>query len=79
MSFVPFAFIPWVLYFARIGETDLRGAIGVGATLALMAIEGGTYPVPFAIVALAVTETPRMFTRAVGPVRVARLAAESTT
>lgn len=73
MTFVPFALIPWLLLLARLGEDDLRAAAGVGVLLALMAIEGGTYPVPYAIVALAIAVIPRLFTPG-GALKIGRLA-----
>jgi hypothetical protein len=73
MSFVPFALIPWALVLARLGEDDVRAAAGVGVMLGLAAIEGGTYPLPYMIVALAVVEGPRVLSPRVGPLRIARL------
>jgi hypothetical protein len=59
MTFVPFALLPWALLLARLGEDDPRAAVGVGALLALATFEGGTYPVPYMILALVVLEGPR--------------------
>ena len=74
MTFVPFACIPWVLLLARLGEDDLRAAVLCGGVLALMAIEGGTYPVPYAILALAIAEGPRVLRKG-GALSVLRLTA----
>ncbi|GAC1569936.1 MAG: hypothetical protein NVS3B20_01240 [Polyangiales bacterium] len=73
MAFVPFALIPWALLFAQLGEEDLRAAEGCGVVLALMAIEGGTYPLPYAILAVVVVEGSRVLRKNVGFYRLGRL------
>ncbi len=69
--FLPLCLLPWVLTLARLGERDLRAAVGAGAVLALMVLEGGIlYPLGFTLVALALCEGPRLFAREAGPRRV---------
>jgi hypothetical protein len=59
-SFVPFALVPWILLLARLGEDDLRAAVGAGALLGLAALEGGAFVVPYTLVALALVEGARL-------------------
>jgi hypothetical protein len=66
-SFVPLALLPWILLLARMGEDDARAAVGAGALLGLAALEGGMYAVPYSLVALALTEGPRLFVRGRAP------------
>ncbi|MBI2392676.1 MAG: hypothetical protein HYV09_24030 [Deltaproteobacteria bacterium] len=68
MTFVPFALIPWALWLAHEAERDLRAALGLGAALALMLIEGGLFPFCFALVALTCALIPRVFAAGVGVV-----------
>jgi hypothetical protein len=74
-SFVPFALVPWILLLARLGEDDVRAAAGAGALLGLAALEGGTYAVAYAFVALVLVEAPRLASpgRAYRVLRVASL------
>lgn len=66
-SFVPLALLPWILLLARLGEDDARAAVSAGALLGLGALEGGTYAVPYSIVALALAEGPRLVARGRAP------------
>ncbi|MGZ3475495.1 MAG: hypothetical protein ACXWUG_15405 [Polyangiales bacterium] len=69
--FLPFALIPWVLVLARLGERDLRAAIGAGAVLAIIVLEGGVLlPLGAALVALVVCELPQLLRRNGGLCRV---------
>jgi hypothetical protein len=69
---LPFALIPWVLVLVRLGEQDLRAAIGAGAVLAVMVLEGGILlPLAAAILAVVVCELPQLFVRRAGPKKVA--------
>ena len=72
MMLVPLTLIPWVLYLARRGETDLRAAALAGAVLALIVLEGGILPIVQAWVALLLVTLPRPWARGVGAVRVLR-------
>jgi hypothetical protein len=70
---LPFALIPWVLVLVRMGEQDLRAAIGAGAVLAVMVLEGGILlPLAAAMLAIVVCEVPQLFDRKAGPKRVAK-------
>jgi hypothetical protein len=53
-TFAPFWFFPWLLLGWRLSLRDVRGSVGVAAVLALAAAEGGTYPVPYMLVGLAI-------------------------
>jgi hypothetical protein len=64
MLFVPFLFIPWVLYLARAGEKSLIAAAGAGVVLATMIFEGGLLPFMEAMVALLLVTAPRFVARA---------------
>ncbi len=59
--FVTFALVPWILLLARLGEDDVRAAVGAGAVLGVAALDGGGFTVPYALVALALAEGPRLF------------------
>jgi len=72
-QFTLFALIPWVLYLARRGERDVRAAIFAGCLLALMAIEGASYPVGYAWIALLLLELPSLARRDVSPNAIARM------
>ncbi len=75
MVFVPFTLIPWALWLAHEAERDVRGAVGLGAVLGLMLLEGGLYPFCFAVIALVAISVPRAFTAGAGTVfRVASIA-----
>ncbi len=63
MPFAPFMAIPWVLYFAYVGERDLRAACAAGAVLGLMLLEGALFPFCYGLVALAVVTLPRFFAK----------------
>jgi hypothetical protein len=69
-TFAPFWLFPWLLLAWRTSLADVRGAVAVAALLALSAAEGGTYPVPYMLVGLAVEAlriplgTPRHAARA---------------
>jgi len=45
-TFAPYLYYPLALLFWRRAESDLRAAVGLGALVALMMHEGGTYPLP---------------------------------
>ena len=62
-SFVPFALTPWILLLARLGEDDPRAALGAGALLGLSTLEGGSYATPYTLLALAITEGPRLLSQ----------------
>jgi hypothetical protein len=64
MMFVPFLFMPWVLYLAREGEKSLLAAAGAGLVLATMVLEGGLLPFVETIVALLLVTAPRLVSRA---------------
>jgi hypothetical protein len=51
-EFIPFAYFPWLLLFYLKGLDRLRWCALGGAVLALMLLEGGTYPVPYALLFL---------------------------
>jgi hypothetical protein len=60
--FLPFALLPWVLLFARLGERDLRMGIAAGAVLALIVLEGGIlFPFCATLLALLLSELTRIF------------------
>ena len=67
MLYVPFFFIPWVLYLARVGEKDVRGAALAGLVLAAMVLEGGLFPFVLACIALLLVTAPRLLEREAGP------------
>ncbi|MEO7093254.1 MAG: hypothetical protein ABI175_08385, partial [Polyangiales bacterium] len=64
MMFVPFLFMPWVLYLARAGEKHLLAACGAGVVLATMILEGGLLPLVETCVALLLVTAPRLLSRA---------------
>lgn len=78
MQFVPFFYIPWVLFFARVGEKDLRAAAMCGVVLALMILEGGLLPVTQASIAVLLVTAPRLANREHGPLPVARMLGVAT-
>lgn len=51
-EFMPFAYVPWMLLFLHRGFENLRFCACGAAVLALMVLEGGSYPVPYAILFL---------------------------
>lgn len=53
LSFTPFLFLPWALLGHRRALADARWSVLTAAALALAVWEGGTYPVPLMVVALA--------------------------
>ena len=53
LSFTPFLFLPWALLGHRRALDDARWSVLTAAVLALAVWEGGTYPVPLLVVALA--------------------------
>ena len=74
MFYVPFVWIPWVLYFARVGERDVRAAAATGVVIAVMVLEGGLVPALHAILALLMVTLPRMFNvKEAGPWPITRL------
>jgi hypothetical protein len=60
LSFTPFLFLPLMLWALRRALRDVRYAILVAALLALADIEGGTYPVPLMLAALAFESLARL-------------------
>jgi hypothetical protein len=73
MQYVPFFFIPWVLYFARLGEKDLRAAALTGAVLAFMILDGGFFPCVLACIGLLLVSVPRFAERDAGPLATSRM------
>lgn len=53
LSFTPFLFLPWMLLGHRRALDDARWSVLTATTLAFAVWEGGTYPVPLMLVALA--------------------------
>jgi hypothetical protein len=53
LSFTPFLFLPWALLGHRRALKDARWSVLTAAVLAMAVWEGGTYPVPLLLVALA--------------------------
>jgi len=53
-EFIPFVYVPWLLAFFILAEEERRWAAPAGGTLALMFMEGGVYPVPYAVLFVAV-------------------------
>jgi len=52
VEFMPFAYIPWLLLFLHKGFENLRFCACGAIVLALMVFEGGSYPVPYAMLFL---------------------------
>jgi hypothetical protein len=52
-TFLAFDYLPLLLLAWRRAQLDVRGAVGVAALLALTMAEGGTYPLPYMGLALA--------------------------
>lgn len=48
VEFIPFAYLPWLLHFYLKGLDGLRWAACGAAAVALLILEGGTYPAPLA-------------------------------
>jgi hypothetical protein len=70
MVFAAFEYFPVAILFWRGAEKDLRMAIGLGATVALMIYEGGVYPIPHLAVILFVETLTRVWP----PKRLGRIA-----
>jgi hypothetical protein len=51
-EFIPFAYIPWLLLFYRMGMENRRWCALGGVVMAIMILEGGVYAVPYALVFL---------------------------
>jgi len=60
VHFAAIALLPWVLALARLGEKDLRAAVGAGIAFGVVGLEGGLYPIAFVSIALLVSEAPRV-------------------
>jgi hypothetical protein len=60
LSFTPLLFLPLILWALRRALRDVRYAILVAALLALADIEGGTYPVPLMVAAVAFESLARL-------------------
>jgi len=52
-TFLGFHYLPWIFYFWRKTNDDLRYAGGVAGLMALTLLEGGTYPFPLIFLVLA--------------------------
>ncbi len=52
-TFLAFHYLPWIFYFWRRTNDDLRYAGGVAGLMALTLMEGGTYPFPLIFLLLA--------------------------
>jgi len=59
-TFVTFWFVPLLLFLWRRAEESLNSAIGLGALLALMIYNGGTYPTPFCVLFLCIETLTRV-------------------
>jgi hypothetical protein len=51
-TFLPFAFAPWLVMSFRRGLADIRSMVATAALLALVLVEGGTYPFPYFLLLL---------------------------
>lgn len=60
LSFSAFLLFPWVLWSHRKALTAPRYAVLTGALLALSAVEGGVYPLPLMLSALAIDTVARL-------------------
>jgi hypothetical protein len=73
MMFTPLLFMPWVLYFAHLGEEDERYGALVAVVLAIMVLEGGMLALVESTIALLLVSAPRLFDRRRGPLPVLRM------
>lgn len=62
-TFAAFLLAPWALLAWRRAEGDVRGAVAVAGVFTAALLAGGTYPVPYLALLLAVDALPRMRTR----------------
>lgn len=62
-TFAAFYLAPWALLAWRRAEVDLRGGVAVAGVFTAALLAGGTYPVPYLAVLLALDAVPRMFSR----------------
>lgn len=63
-TFLPFAFTPWLSYFVSRRRDWLREALWVSVLLLLTLFEGGTYPLPYFVLWLAVELSSRFISLA---------------
>lgn len=61
-TFAAFYLAPWALLAWRRAEVDLRGGVAVAGVFTAALLAGGTYPVPFLALLLALDALPRMHT-----------------
>jgi len=69
-EFIPFVYMPWLLLFFFLGVERVRWCVPAGFTIVLMIFEGGAYPVPYAMLFIALyaaIETLRL--RRLAPLR----------
>lgn len=62
-TFAAFLLAPWALLAWRRAEGDVRGAVAVAGVFTAALLAGGTYPVPYLALLLAVDALPRLRTR----------------
>ncbi|MFO0628632.1 MAG: hypothetical protein U0325_23865 [Polyangiales bacterium] len=75
-TFAAFLLAPWALLAWRRAEGDVRGAVAVAGVFTAALLAGGTYPVPYLALLLALDALPRLRTRSgrEGVVRAAAVA-----
>jgi len=72
-TFVSFWLMPWLIYLWRRAEHGLGAAVGLGAMLALIVYDGGTYPLPLGAVVLGLETLTRATPRRLPRIAVAAL------
>ncbi|MEO7435338.1 MAG: hypothetical protein ABI080_07585 [Candidatus Binatia bacterium] len=73
LSFLPFAWVPWLLLLHERAQTERRWAFLIGALIALCLYSGGPYPTTFGVLLIVALTVRDLVAAALGRVRGARV------